>query len=553
MTSSPYTRSCNRWSVLRTGMTAYTNATVHVPYGIYSTTDVGAYASIYTAVCDDTRITDNHARESFRVMKHCSDQVTRSYELGASTKSHVKTMSTIGRMLSQISTRLSFNYDTAWCRHVTKVVQQATNEMNRALNNDAISSMEEWRKVRVCAALFVHCLIADQLRFDCWTSESLSVYRDWIHTLTTYCNTCIEPRHKTDVVLKLLKSCSILDVNIQAASCNAKSRTTGFTEQRCTDCVQTGTGTGAFRMYRRNLVVSCEHTGTGVGWSSPPTGLRPSYPMLNTRGLYASGLNVPPRSFDVHTHRNTIIVLRILRTLCTEKNSTPTMRKCIIRALRASSRVTDKRKQYAITFAYTVELFGMGLATSHQSQYVIVDLLRAMESQLDLYYHEGHTGDNIRAVVWYIATMIIPIITQASMWDQDCKKYYSWCLDKVDSANTRDQQLHTNALSILQNRYDESQTSDDEDDEYQTPYKVECSETVKDMNTSGVWLASDNARKFIHRLMCEPCASCGAQIQDTLYIVVLVHPAVHEDKNGNVRGICSLPCATRYKDTIRCG
>jgi hypothetical protein len=555
--SSQHLRSSPRCNELRVNMDEYVDSTRRVPYGIYRPSSVGAYMQVFLNVCGDTDDLDTHAHESFKVMNYSIRNCQRAYEHGEVTKQHVQLLGTVCRMLSQISTRLSFIYDTMWSRHVTKCIENETKTMEEVLAGDTSPSQEHWKRVHVSGALMLHCLIVDQLRFDCWSKQSLSTYKRWIQTFRRYCTMCIDKQRAqmTSAVRHALNSCHILECNIQIASRGATVQTCGFQDNRCTQCQKIVGLTTPYRMYRGDMVTSCEHAGDEQCSNSPPTGLRPTYPMLTTRGLHARGLIEPPRSFHVNVHRYTIVTLRMMAKVCNDRNSTIMMRKRILRAERSSSRVSDKSKQFEITVSSGIELFGLGVATSHESQLVLVDVLRSMQSNLSQYYVEGHVGDNIRAVMWYLDRIAIPIITHASMWNTLCKDYYRWCVDSVDTLAPRHQDQHTAALFESQFICNESETSADEDE--QDPYTVECDHTVRQMDISGKWHKEDSKNKFEHRLRCQPCGCCGGQVGKKLYVAVVSYSSKEKGdgyygKEGIV-AICSASCAKRFHHRVTGG
>jgi hypothetical protein len=523
------------------------------------TYDVAPYATVYADICklpSSNKSLDPHIRASFRVVKSYTIQTSNAQREGMTSKASIQLLRLAGVMLAQISNRCSEAYDTAWIRHLTRIVEGVTTQMKITLSQHSkdMASAAEWRKMVTWACIFTQSLIVDQLRFGSWTMASLNAFSAWIDTFAQYSTKCVTLCHITTMVTQLHTCCEILQCNIIKAIRTIKPRCTEFVDQRCHACVsyietpRTQDYSAKFdcRFQRGNLVVSCRHTRNQHNSYSTGLGSQAITPMLDHCGAHRRGLVLPPAAFWKTMHRHTIIVLHMLTKVCTARNSSQLLRNQIAQALRTTSRLgsdpkQDLSRQFQVTYMPVLEMFGTSVSTSHQAQLAMVDLLRITEPHISDYHESGMVGDNVRAVVWYLVAMVIPVLNHANMWHEQCKKYYMHCLSKIETCATQQEVQTRGLLSESHFVCDETETSDDEDED--TTYNVSPASAIESMRRTGLWQDRNTMNKAQHRFRCTTCVVCNSasssSTNNAQYLGVVTDLYTGA---SDVVAICSMRC-----------
>jgi hypothetical protein len=552
----------DRSNKIRLNWDDYQQNGYQLPLLVTKMADIPAFVAAYTQIvapgeCKHSTL-DKHTRRSFKNINICLQPITTAMKADGLNSSHLSTLRTVGRMVAHISTRCSFAYNSAWGRHLVSVVDAMACPMKAAIKTQKVMPPESWRAAKVCAFILTHCLILDQLRFDCWSLESLKSFRQWAAAWNTYCHAHAPPQQITPDVRLLLTCCRVLDSNIQRTC--AKAATTpqrvNLCDQRCDMCVHSS-GVLGFKIQRGSMFMSCEHTRTLQNTCPPGPTLRPTTPMLGIRGRHTRGLIVPPSSFDRTMHRYTVIFFRMYLSACTDNNSCDGMRRSIAKILRACYNLKDYSQQFALTSTAVMDIFGLSMTHSHAAQLVVVDLLRVLQPGYIKCNGLGVPGENIKAVVWCLTAMVVPVITHAAMWDTECKSYYTWCFESMRADAKHDGTRTSTALKTSQFLCDGEETSDDDGATgYEQPYNPICENIIQSMNASGKWHSIDSATKFTHKLRCRTCVVCNSDLKDEMFIAARSNTSNmgdnygDDDDNGSeILTLCSHACVGIHQHT----
>jgi hypothetical protein len=544
---------------------AYQRNAGRLPHLVSSASQIRAVTEAYLLICDQPEGLDTHATESLRVIQACLTEALEVCNANGLKSSHVQRMYTVGCMVSQLSTRCSYIYQTSWCHHVQAVVDKVTNSMRAVIRTKRVGTRAETQYYQACASLFVHDLILDQLRYDCWTGTSLTTFRRWADTMITYSQVCIAANQTTTIIAPLKVCCEILIANVESLASRAKPHVAAFQDHRCGVCQSQAARDlkdedededeeSAYRIRQSTLTLSCRHKtaeAAAVMMPSIPTGLNPVTPMLDQMGRYANGVTPPPPQWQRLMHRQTVITLRLMIKHADRVGSGPAVRGILTRAQTACAHIQTMSAQFPITFRTAMGLFGTSATVSHQAQALFIEVLRSIQVELKQHYHQlGTTGDNVRAVIWYLTAMVIPIATQAYMWDGRYKTYALSVLHDIDNDHdyitpTRTVEDCKQELASDQYTHQDHTTEIEEQEQEQKDsietYTICPSNAARTLAHSGNWNRTDTKAKFLHRLKCNPCVYCHGPIRHELYATTN-----GEEEHQQLQSLCSVQCVTKH-------